>query len=67
MRNPRLARAYSVEEARDREGCIIGEPCRDPRPPESVFEQLLKAETALVECLTVPTAEVNIQHNPLEC
>lgn len=66
MQNLRLARAYSIEEACDGEGCIIGEECRDPRPPESFFEQLLAAETALVECLTILTAEVNIRHSPLE-
>lgn len=64
MRNVRLARAYSVEDACDGQGCIIDEPCQDPRPPEAFFEQLESAERALVECLTILTAEVNIQHDP---
>lgn len=63
MRDLRLARAYSVEEACDGKGCIIGDPFQEPRPP--VFEEFLKAETALVEFLTFLT-QVNIQHSLLE-
>ena len=62
----RVARAYSTEDACDGEGCVIGETCQDAMPPEQFFQQLAVAETALVEALTILTAEVNIQYAPLE-